>query len=166
MYRKIEDFINTWKTEEEATVKIFSSIKDEYLSKTVSDNTRSLGRLAWHITQTLTEMGSKAGLVDSDYLEGKPVPGRMSEIINDYKEYSEILTNGVKEKWSDEELSLKMDLYGESWERGKILAMLVNHQIHHRAQMTVIMRLLGLQVPGIYGPSKEEWKNYGMEPQE
>lgn len=166
MYRKIEDFINTWKTEEEATVKIFSSIKDEYLSKTVSDNTRSLGRLAWHITQTLTEMGSKAGLVDSDYLEGKPVPGRMSEIINDYKKYSENLTNGVKEKWSDEELSLKMDLYGESWERGKILAMLVNHQIHHRAQMTVIMRLLGLQVPGIYGPSKEEWKNYGMEPQE
>lgn len=166
MYRKIEDFINTWKTEEESTVKIFSSIKDEYLSKTVSDNTRSLGRLAWHITQTLTEMGSKAGLVDGDYLEGKPVPGRMSEIINDYKEYSEILTNGVKEKWSDEELSLKMDLYGESWERGKILVMLVNHQIHHRAQMTVIMRLLGLQVPGIYGPSKEEWKNYGMEPQE
>lgn len=166
MYRKIEDFFNTWKTEEEATVKIFSNIKDEHLSKSVSDNTRSLGRLAWHITQTLTEMGSKAGLVDTDYLDGKPIPETVSEIINQYKKYSNELAASVKSKWADDDLTQKMDLYGESWERGRILEMLVNHQIHHRAQMTIIMRLLGLQVPGIYGPSKEEWKNYGMEQQE
>jgi len=166
MYRKIEDFINVWQTEEDATVKIFSSIKDEYLSKTVSDNTRSLGRLAWHITQTLTEMGSKAGLVDADYLESKPIPSNISEIIDLYKKYSNVLAAAVKSKWIDDDLTQKMDLYGESWERGRILEILVNHQIHHRAQMTIVMRLLGLQVPGIYGPSKEEWKNYGMEPQE
>ncbi|HET54876.1 MAG TPA: hypothetical protein ENN33_06630 [Ignavibacteria bacterium] len=166
MYRKVEDFINTWKTEEEATVKIFSNIGDEHLSKTISDNTRSLGRLAWHITQTLTEMGSKVGLVDTDYLDGKPIPGTVSEIIDQYKKYSNELAASVKPKWTDDDLTQKMDLYGESWERGRILEMLVNHQIHHRAQMTIIMRLLGLQVPGIYGPSKEEWKNYGMEPQD
>lgn len=166
MYRKIEDFINTWKTEEEATVKIFSNITDEHLSKTVSDNTRSLGRLAWHITQTLTEMGSKVELVENDYLNGKPIPSNISEIIDLYKKYSNELTISLKTKWTDDELTQKMDLYGESWERGRILEMLVNHQIHHRAQMTIIMRLLGLQVPGIYGPSKEEWKNYGMEPQD
>jgi hypothetical protein len=28
------------------------------------------------------------------------------------------------------------------------------------------MRLQGLMVPGIYGPSKEEWTKYGMEPHE
>lgn len=166
MYRKIDDFINTWKTEEEATVKIFSNIADKHLAKTVSDNTRSLGRLAWHITQTLTEMGSNAGLFESDHLDGKPIPESMSEIINKYKKYGEALINNIQEKWSDEDLSLKMDLYGESWERGRILEMLVNHQIHHRAQMTILMRLQGLKVPGIYGPAKEEWSAYGMDAQE
>src|SRR5690606_35057247 len=112
----IEDFINTWKTEEEATVKIFSNIKDEHLSKTVSDNTRSLGRLAWHITQTLTEMGSKVELVENDYLDGKPIPSNISEIIDLYKKYSNELTVSVKTKWTDDELTQKMDLYGESWE--------------------------------------------------
>lgn len=29
--------------------------------------------------------------------------------------------------------------------------------------MTVLMRQAGLVVPGIYGPSKEEWANFGME---
>lgn len=166
MYRTIEDFINTWNTEEEATVKIFSNINNESLSKTVSDNTRNLGRLAWHITQTLTEMGSKAGLLESDELADKPIPNTVNEIIDVYKKYCANLAENSKSKWTNNMLSEKMELYGENWERGRILEMLVNHQIHHRAQMTILMRLLGLQVPGIYGPSKEEWKNYGMEPQE
>jgi uncharacterized damage-inducible protein DinB len=40
---------------------------------------------------------------------------------------------------------------------------LIQHQAHHRGQMTVLMRQAGLPVPGIYGPSKEEWANFGME---
>jgi hypothetical protein len=28
--------------------------------------------------------------------------------------------------------------------------------------MTVLMRLAGLKIPGLYGPSKEEWSRYGM----
>lgn len=56
-------------------------------------------------------------------------------------------------------------MYGEMWKKGKILAILINHQSHHRAQLTVLMRQAGLKVPGVYGPSKEEWGEYGMPPQ-
>jgi len=28
----------------------------------------------------------------------------------------------------------------------------------------VLMRQAGLRVPGVYGPAKEEWESYGMEP--
>jgi len=31
-----------------------------------------------------------------------------------------------------------------------------NHLAHHRGQMTVYLRLLGAQVPAIYGPSADE----------
>jgi uncharacterized damage-inducible protein DinB len=46
------------------------------------------------------------------------------------------------------------------------LGVIVSHQIHHRAQLTIVMRLNGLKVPGVYGPSKEEWTSYGMPAQE
>jgi len=34
--------------------------------------------------------------------------------------------------------------------------MVMNHMIHHRAQLTVYLRLLNLPVPGLYGPSADE----------
>src|SRR5258707_6026663 len=35
-------------------------------------------------------------------------------------------------------------------------SMIMNHLIHHRAQLTVYYRLLGVPVPGSYGPSADE----------
>lgn len=37
-----------------------------------------------------------------------------------------------------------------------IRGMCMNHMIHHRAQLTVYFRLLGISVPGLYGPSADE----------
>lgn len=41
--------------------------------------------------------------------------------------------------------------------RGKLLRQhLVSHIAHHRGQLTVYYRLLGVPLPGIYGPSADE----------
>ncbi|MGC1617747.1 MAG: DinB family protein, partial [Candidatus Acidiferrum sp.] len=37
-----------------------------------------------------------------------------------------------------------------------IRGMCMNHMIHHRAQLTVYFRLVGVPVPGLYGPSADE----------
>ena len=55
-------------------------------------------------------------------------------------------------------------MYGATWPRSFTLFVLIGHEIHHRGQMTVLMRQAGLKVPGIYGPSYEEWVNYKMQP--
>lgn len=34
--------------------------------------------------------------------------------------------------------------------------MFLNHVVHHRAQLGVYLRLLGIPVPGLYGPSADE----------
>jgi uncharacterized damage-inducible protein DinB len=34
--------------------------------------------------------------------------------------------------------------------------MVMNHMIHHRAQLTVYLRMLNIPVPGLYGPSADE----------
>ena len=35
-------------------------------------------------------------------------------------------------------------------------SMVLNHMIHHRAQLTIYYRLVGVSVPGLYGPSADE----------
>jgi uncharacterized damage-inducible protein DinB len=162
MYRKIQDFIEDWKAESASTIKVFSNISDKAKGKKRGEHIRSLERLAWHITQTLTEMPSRAGIISSDFLDNQPIPLDMKGIISIYERYSGELSKLVAEKWTDAGLTEKIDVYGQPWERRKVLSVLVLHQAHHRGQMTTLMRLEGLKVPGVYGPSKEEWAQFGM----
>ncbi len=37
-----------------------------------------------------------------------------------------------------------------------IRSMILNHLIHHRAQIGVYFRLMGVPVPAVYGPSADE----------
>ncbi len=166
MYLKIEDFVNEWNEETESTLKIFSNIPDSEKSVKENENIRSLGRLAWHITQTVTEMPKSCGITKEDPLENKDIPDSFTELINLYREHSKNLAIAIEKNWTDADLTRKMKIYGQEWEGRKILSILVKHQIHHRAQMTILMRLLNLKVPGLYGPAKEEWSQYGMEAQE
>lgn len=39
---------------------------------------------------------------------------------------------------------------------GVLRSFVLNHMIHHRAQLTVYLRLLDVPVPGMYGPSADE----------
>lgn len=47
--------------------------------------------------------------------------------------------------------------------KAALLSLFIKHLIHHRGQMTVLMRQAGLKVPGVYGPSKEKWSQMGMD---
>jgi uncharacterized damage-inducible protein DinB len=59
-----------------------------------------------------------------------------------------------------------VEMYAERWRKGQVLSVLIRHQCHHRGQMTVLMRQAGLRVPGVSGPSREEWATWGMQPME
>ena len=74
------------------------------------------------------------------------------------------LLDQVGDKWTDAALKVEDERYGEKWERGFTLYVLLVHEVHHRGQVTVLMRQARLMVPGIFGPSKEEWEKWGMKP--
>lgn len=166
MYSKLEDFINDWTIESESTLKIFNNLTDESLTKKVDDNVRTAGRLAWHITTAIGEMAHRIGLSFKTVEADSAIPVTAKEIVDAYKEASSNLLEAIKSNWNDETLNVEDDMYGEMWKRGTTLGVIISHQIHHRAQLTVVMRINGLKVPGVYGPSKEEWTSYGMPAQE
>ncbi|WP_256005446.1 MULTISPECIES: DinB family protein [Pedobacter] len=162
MYRNIHDFLENWKYETESTLKLLNHITEETRATLVHEHVRSLERLAWHLTQTITEMGHKAGLFAEDPLEHLPVPGSFTDLISVYADYAAQIAKAIPLKWTDSVLAEKVNMYGDEWTKGTVLHILITHQSHHRGQMTVIMRILGLPVPGLYGPSKEEWAEIGM----
>ena len=165
MYRIIQDFLTDWNQENDSTMKVFKNLTDASLTQKVSTEGRSLGHLAWHIVLTLCEMGEKAGLKVNAPPENTPQPNNALAISEAYEKAGSSLASEIEQKWDDGMLTEKILMYGEQWTRCATLNSIIKHQIHHRAQMTVLMRQAGLKVPGVYGPSREEWSQFGMKPQ-
>ena len=166
MTHSITEFFADWKNESTATLKIFNALTDASLGQKVTSEGRSLGFLAWHITLTLGEMGGQCGLTVDAPAESAPVPKKASEIVAAYEKASASVADRVQSQWTDAMLNDELDMYGQKWKRGMALDSLIRHEIHHRAQMTVLMRQAGLKVPGVYGPSREEWVQMGMKAME
>lgn len=165
MYRRIDDFIEDWKTESAATVKLLDALTDASLTHQVTPEGRTLGYLAWHIPLSIVEMANRAGLKVAGPANDSSEPAHAADIADTYRNAARQLAESVKANWTDASLDEEMDMYGQVWKKRHILAVLIRHEGHHRGQMTVLMRQAGLKVPGIYGPSREEWTSYGMPPQ-
>ncbi len=161
MFRRIEDFTGAWGREAEATLKILRACTDASLAQAVTPSSRTLGRLAWHITQTLPEMLGHAGLPVTGPAQDAPIP-TLPRIVDAYAAAARSVRESVAARWTDAMLEERIPMYGEQWRRGDVLMALIAHQAHHRGQMTVLMRQAGLQVPGVYGPAAEEWAAIGM----
>jgi uncharacterized damage-inducible protein DinB len=162
MFRRVADFQEAWEREREGTLKILRALTDDSLSRSVTDEDRTLGRVAWHLAQSISEMMPRTGLPITTPAQDAPVPGRAAEIVRAYDTASKAAADEIAAAWTDATLEIEDDMYGETWPRGQTLQALIVHQAHHRGQMTVLMRQAGIAVPGVYGPAREEWAGYGM----
>lgn len=161
MIRSIADFVTVWTRESDNTAKLFREIPDASMPQAIAAEHRDLGRIAWHTTVTIREMLERTGLhVHGPHPEA-PVPTTTAEIVSAFESSSASLVKAL-EAWTDKTLEESDDMYGERWTRAETLLILILHQTHHRGQMTVLMRQAGLPVPGMYGPSKEDWAKYGL----
>ena len=165
MYRAIEDFREDWQYESEMTLRVLRGLTDASLDRRVTPEGRSIGRLAWHITASVAEMLTHAGLSVDGPPDETEEPAVAARIADAYEEVARDALEVVTTKWPDRALLDEVPMYGEKWRRGKVLDVLILHQTHHRAQLTVLMRQAGLVVPGCYGPAREEWADFGMPPQ-
>jgi uncharacterized damage-inducible protein DinB len=164
MIRTLDDFVTVWALEASSTQRLFDALTDSSLSTTAYPGGRTLGRLAWHIAQTIPEMMARTTLHVAGIGEHDPIPATAREIADAYRIASESLVAQLHAHWTDATLAQTDDMYGEQWNRATTLAVLLAHQTHHRGQLTVMMRVAGLPVAGMYGPASEEWASMGMAP--
>ena len=163
MIRTLEDFLIDWQHESDSTLKIFEALTDESLQQRVNEEGRTLGKLAWHLVTSIDEMIGRTGLQFSATSHEAPQPLTMKEMVESYRESRDSIVKSMQEQWTNENLLEEKDMYGELWTIATVLQTLIYHQIHHRGQMTILMRQAGLSVPGMYGPSKDEWLAFGEE---
>lgn len=162
MFTSVEKFIDTWKQEKQWTHNVLAGLTDQSLSQSVGPDCRTLGRIGWHLTQTMPEMMNKTGLAVKGPDEHEAPPISAAAIADAYDAAANSLLEEVQSKWKDETLNDLDEMYGEKWKKGDTLGVLVLHQVHHRGQMTVLMRQAGLRVPSFYGPTREDWAQWGM----
>lgn len=164
MFLSVSTFLQVWEKEAESTQRILGALTDDSLNQLVAAQDRTLGRIAWHLVTTIPEMMARTGLIMESISEDALLPNTAVEIVHNYREVSKSLETSIRNQWNDQTLLEEKEMYGESWAIGTTLSALIDHQIHHRGQITVLMRQAGLKVPGIYGPSREDWEHIGMEP--
>ncbi len=162
MFHTIEEFLGDWRAEAEKTKTLFAQLTDDALEQKVWAEGRTLGRLAWHIVSSISEMMSRVGFKFDREMKDTDAVTSAEQIREGYALLTASLDEQIRDQWSDESLKVENDMYGQMWSNAATLNVLIVHQIHHRGQLTVLMRQAGLKVPGIYGPAKEDWSTYGM----
>ena len=154
MYRKVEDFLEDWTVSSEGTTNVMKAMSDEKLDQAIVEGHSSLGWLSWHLVGAAGAFGHFAGFEVKGPDQQEPQPTSAKEIAKAY----ETLAQAIKEeatKLTDEDLLGEVSGFTGPTTRGKLLRALIDHQTHHRGQMTVLLRQAGLTVPPIMGPTKE-----------
>lgn len=158
MFTKIDDFIREFEEESAITQRVLDALTDESLKQTVSENHRTMGQIAWHLVSSINFL-TFTGLSYDESLAEEDAPTSAAKIASEYHRMAQSLLRAVKSQWTDESLD-----QGENWTNGASLRYSLRHEIHHRGQMTVLMRQAGLRVPDVLGPTRDDWIEKGMEP--
>lgn len=154
MYRRVEDFIEDWSNSAAGTLNVIKAITNDKLDQAIVEGHNSLGWLAWHLVGAAGAFGHFSGLQIPGPGRDEPMPTDVSEIVQAYEKVIDAYKTEAA-KLTDEMLLEEVTGFAGPVARGKLLRDFIDHQTHHRGQMTVLLRQAGLTVPGIMGPTKE-----------
>src|SRR5437899_3206504 len=153
--------------EMQSTRKTLERVPDDKWNWKPHEKSGTVGWLASHVA---TMVGWLPMTINTEELDYAPVGGPAFELpkIANRKELLAEFDKNVAEsraalsKVGDAEMMKDWKLLAGGQEIFKmprvacIRGMVLNHLIHHRAQLTVYFRLIGVPVPGLYGPSADE----------
>ncbi|MEO2076573.1 MAG: DinB family protein [Bacillus sp. (in: firmicutes)] len=163
MYVTISDFMKEWSKEATLTQNILDGLTDDSLKQQVYQEGRTLGRIAWHLTISIPEYLAEFGLTIEKVKNAEHVPTSAKEIVETFKRISVNAAKVIEEQWTDDSLKQIQVAFGRHESNASILMGLIKHIVHHRGQLTVLMRQAGLKPFGVYGPPKEDWIHFGVE---
>ncbi|MEM8598735.1 MAG: DinB family protein [Bacteroidota bacterium] len=148
----------------EATRRVLARVPNEHLHWRPHPKSFTLGALATHVA---TLPGVAVDILRADVMDLATRPSPKQALPS--RERILAAFDAQAAAWRDVLAATSQDVLLSTWSlrhREQVLdeaARLevlrhwcLNHLIHHRAQLTVYLRLLDVPVPGLYGPSADE----------
>jgi uncharacterized damage-inducible protein DinB len=159
---KIAALVQELENEATTTRRVLERVPSDKLAWKPHPKSMSLGELALHVA---TSPGVICGWASQDvtHFTGQPVPKPNSteEILAAHDQSiqtSKDLLGQLGDAGLDKMWSAKAgDKTLMTMPKGTLVrAIVMNHWIHHRGQLSVYLRLLDVPLPSIYGPSADE----------
>jgi uncharacterized damage-inducible protein DinB len=162
-----EALIPEYDQEMEATRRVLERVPEDQFDWQPHEKSMTLGRLASHVAEI---PGWAAMSIQEDEYDvappggdpyQPPVVGSATELMKMFEETWSTARDLIAST-SDEALmsTWTMKSGGETMfampKIGVVRSFILNHVIHHRGQLTVYLRLLGVPLPQTYGPSADE----------
>jgi len=159
-------FLAEFDVEAAGTRKVLERLPEDRFDFKPHEKSPTLGWLATHLAQ-LPEWGPLLCAADAldlarpEYQQHREPLKTVRELVAAFDKSSAALRAAL-ERTTDEQMaqpwSLKMgDKTFFTQPRVSVLrGMVFNHAVHHRAQLTVYLRMNGVPVPALYGPSADE----------
>jgi uncharacterized damage-inducible protein DinB len=163
-----ETLLPEFDQEYSSTRKFLALVPDDKLTWKPHEKSMELGRLAWHVsdfpswcTDTLKKDVIGYTTEDGERMKnewrGKTREQMLARFDTDLKDAraalaatsDEAMHANWKMEWNGYPIidEPRIDVY-RKW--------VINHMVHHRAQLGVFLRLLDIPIPGVYGPSGDE----------
>jgi uncharacterized damage-inducible protein DinB len=147
------------------TRKVLDRVPDGQFEWRPHPTSRTLGRLAEHLAEmpqwaTMTMTQSGIDMMTPRPADYKP-PATRAEVLAMFDAHLKAGRANLVNKTDGEfdgPWTLKAggkDVF--TMPKASVMrAFVLNHMVHHRGQMTVYLRMLGVPIPSIYGPSGDE----------
>lgn len=149
-----------YERESKASQRMLKAIPDDKLNKKIYPKFRTAGEIGMHLGDSLIDLMEAIKTGKLVIRKTSPVLSTGQAILNYYQNISEELISEAK-NFTDAHVTRKFDFAIN----GKVvwiptglelLSAYICHEIHHRAQIGVVLRLMDVKIPGMYGPSADE----------
>jgi uncharacterized damage-inducible protein DinB len=146
------------------TRRLLERLPQAHLTWKPHEKSMTLGRLAGHIAEIPVRIASILEPDEFDFATGGGEPHtakNVAELLAFFDQSVSQATEKLKKQTNDRLLATWRLKKGgkqllEMPRMGAVRAILMNHLIHHRGQLSVYLRLQNVPLPSIYGPTADE----------
>ena len=135
------------------TRKMLECVPEEKFGWKPHEKSFTLGKLANH----LANLPAAAPVIILGMGKPQPEVASVAELLKNFDD--RIVTARTALAATDDQHLAKSVRVTPKESRERMSALrgfVMNHMIHHRGQLSVYLRMLGIAVPGMYGPSADE----------
>lgn len=154
----VASFRERHRVESATSLRVLTALPSSSLRFAPTSRSSSVGNIVWTIVRCLRLCVDLTTSISAT-LVGKPYP-EYEALIDEYKSWSASLGERLLALKQQDWMAQRAVVLGEDVILSQLLRQILwlfhVDAIHHRGQLSTYLRLLGIKVPSIYGPSGDE----------